>query len=702
MNKHNILNTPIKYLDGVGEKSAEYLAKYLEVKTYKDLLFYFPYKHIDRSKLYTISEINQSIAEIQLVGKIISYNEVKGQKGNNRLIALFEDATGTIELVWFKNYNWIKSGFPIQSEVVVFGRVQSFSNQLNIPHPEIEKYEKFKLSKKEFQPIYSIPERFKEGKITSKTIQKWIFSLLQNIDKDLVEFFSTELRSENQIILRKDAFWQIHFPKDFLQLELAEKRLKFEEFFFFDLSMKLRKIFHKKTQASFSFKKIDHYVNTFYNNHLPFTLTNAQIKVLKEIRADLATESQMNRLLQGDVGSGKTIVALICMLIALDNNFQACLMAPTEILAQQHHLGLSDLVSNLDIKIKLLTGSTPAKERRLIDSTLQSGELQILVGTHALIEDSVVFKNLGLVIIDEQHRFGVQQRARMWRKNTKPPHNLVMTATPIPRSLMKTVYGDLDLSIIDELPKGRKPIKTFHKKNSHRLEVIHFIKTQIKEGRQVYVVYPLIEKSEKLDLHDLMDGYEGLSREFQLPEYKISVLHGKMKPADKDHEMQRFVKGETQIMVATTVIEVGVNVPNASVMVIENAERFGLSQLHQLRGRVGRGASQSFCILMTKDHLSTDASTRIKTMTRTNDGFEIANVDLELRGPGNVLGTQQSGVLPFKLANIVKDQELFSLVQNAVNLTLNEDPELILQKNEKLKLHYHQNIKPQSAWAKIG
>jgi ATP-dependent DNA helicase RecG len=702
MNDSQFLATPIQFLDGVGEKNAAYLSKYMEIKTCKDLLFYFPYKHIDRSKIYAINEVNPTMAEIQLIGKITHFKEVKGQKGNARLVADFYDQTGSIELVWFKNYQWIKNNYPINQEIVVFGRMQNFGNQYNIVHPEIEKSEKFQLSEKGFQPIYSIPERIKERKISSKTIQKWVQNLLHKIENQEEDFFSQEIRSIYQLIARKEAFWQIHFPKNFIELDQAERRFKFEEFFFFDVSMKFRKIDHKKNYPSFPFKKIGNYVHEFHQNHLPFSLTNAQIKVIKEIRSDLLKNSQMNRLLQGDVGSGKTIVALICMLIALDNDFQACLMAPTEILAQQHFNGLSELVSPLGITIKILTGSTSAKERRLLHESLQLGELQILIGTHALIEDGVIFKNLGLVVIDEQHRFGVQQRAKMWKKNTKPPHNLVMTATPIPRSLMKTVYGDLDLSIIDELPVGRKPIKTFHKKNSHRLEVLHFIKKQIEEKRQVYVVYPLIEESEKLDLHDLMDGYESLSREFPLPKYKISVLHGRMKPKDKDFEMQRFVRGETQIMVATTVIEVGVNVPNASVMIIENAERFGLSQLHQLRGRVGRGAAQSFCVLMTKDNLSQDAFTRIKTMVQTNDGFEIANVDLELRGPGNVLGTQQSGVLPFKLANITKDNSLFTVVQHAVDFILSDDPTLSLPKNEKLKIYYQQNIKTQTAWAPVG
>ncbi|MFA9290628.1 MAG: ATP-dependent DNA helicase RecG [Solirubrobacteraceae bacterium] len=699
---NSILSTPIKFLDGIGEKNAEYLLKYLNISTYKDLLHYFPYKLIDRSKFYTISELNTGLAEIQLIGKITEFKEVKGQKGSSRLVAIFEDKTGILELVWFKNYSWIQSKVKTNEEIVVFGRIQSFGNKFSVSHPEIEKLESFKLKTKTLEPVYSIPETFKSKRISSKTIQKWINTILTKINFEIDDFFSEEFKNNYGLIGRYDSFLKIHFPQNLIQLNEAENRLKFEEFFFFDLSLKQRKIYNKKKNISYPFTNIGHYVNDFYTKHLPFKLTNAQIKVIKEIRNDLRSEYQMNRLLQGDVGSGKTIVALISMLIALDNNYQCCLMAPTEILANQHFTGISKLVNPLNINIKLLTGSTNKKERNYIFENLENGEIKILIGTHALIEDTVKFKNLGLSIIDEQHRFGVQQRAKLIKKNKKLPHNLVMTATPIPRSLMKTVYGDLDLSIIDELPTGRLPIKTFHKKNSHRLEVISFIKSQILIGRQIYVVYPLIEESSTLDLMDLMDGYESLSRDFPLPEYKISILHGKMKPADKAYEMERFIKGDTQIMVATTVIEVGVNVPNASVMVIESSERFGLSQLHQLRGRVGRDSNQSFCILMTKDKLSDEANTRIKTMVRTNDGFEIANVDLQLRGPGNVLGTEQSGVLPFKLASITKDQSIFNLAQKAVDFILTEDINLDLEKNKKLKYYLQKTISKQTYWSTIG
>ncbi len=699
---NSILSTPIKFLDGIGEKNAEYLLKYLNISTYKDLLHYFPYKLIDRSKFYTISELNTGLAEIQLIGKITEFKEVKGQKGSSRLVAIFEDKTGILELVWFKNYSWIQSKVKTNEEIVVFGRIQSFGNKFSVSHPEIEKLESFKLKTKTLEPVYSIPETFKSKRISSKTIQKWINTILTKINFEIDDFFSEEFKNNYGLIGRYDSFLKIHFPQNLIQLNEAENRLKFEEFFFFDLSLKQRKIYNKKKNISYPFTNIGHYVSDFYTKHLPFKLTNAQIKVIKEIRNDLRSEYQMNRLLQGDVGSGKTIVALISMLIALDNNYQCCLMAPTEILANQHFTGISKLVNPLNINIKLLTGSTNKKERNYIFENLENGEIKILIGTHALIEDTVKFKNLGLSIIDEQHRFGVQQRAKLIKKNKKPPHNLVMTATPIPRSLMKTVYGDLDLSIIDELPTGRLPIKTFHKKNSHRLEVISFIKSQILIGRQIYVVYPLIEESSTLDLMDLMDGYESLSRDFPLPEYKISILHGKMKPADKAYEMERFIKGDTQIMVATTVIEVGVNVPNASVMVIESSERFGLSQLHQLRGRVGRDSNQSFCILMTKDKLSDEANTRIKTMVRTNDGFEIANVDLQLRGPGNVLGTEQSGVLPFKLASITKDQSIFNLAQKAVDFILTEDINLDLEKNKKLKYYLQKTISKQTYWSTIG
>jgi ATP-dependent DNA helicase RecG len=669
---NEFLSTPIEFLKGVGPNRAELLKKEAGIFTFNDLLHYFPFRYVDRSQYHTVAELPQLDGYAQLKGKIVHVSERLIGK-QNRLIAKFQDHTGSIELVWFQGAKWIKPLLKPDVEFQVYGKAKLFGSSFNIPHPELVEFEKVKFEKG-LQAVYSSSEKLGMNGLSSKGIEKIITALVLQLQGKIAETLPLSIVQDLHLISAENAFIQIHCPIDEANANKARIRLKFEELFFLQLEMLMRKLISIRKTGGHVFTEVGLPFTDFYENYLPFSLTNAQKRVLKEIRKDFLTGHHMNRLLQGDVGSGKTLVALLTMLIGIGNGFQAALMAPTEILASQHFVTLVDLLKQMDLKIELLTGSVGKKDRRRIHEGLENGEINILVGTHALLEDVVQFKNLGVVVIDEQHRFGVAQRARMWKKNTIPPHVLIMTATPIPRTLAMTFYGDLDVSVIDELPPGRKSIETSHRFESNRVTVFGFMKSEIAKGRQIYVVYPLIKESETLDYNNLMDGYEAISRSFPLPEYRVSIVHGKMKPADKAFEMQRFVKGETQIMVATTVIEVGVNVPNASVMIIESSERFGLSQLHQLRGRVGRGAEQSFCILMTGIKLSRESKKRVATMVRTNDGFEIAEVDLELRGPGDIMGTQQSGDLDLKIADLSKDGQIVVLARDKAREILEEDP----------------------------
>ena len=608
-----------------------------------------------------------------------------------------------MELVWFRGHKWIRENLKLNEPYVVFGRISRYGSTFSMAHPEMELLSLHERGLKvAMQPIYPSTEKLSAKGITNRVLGKMIQQLFLESKGQFPESLSRNLMDELRLLSKSEALLNIHFPKNQELLAKAKFRLKFEELFFVQLQLISKKIIRKQKIKGLPFDQVGEKFTTFFEKHLPFELTNAQKRVIKEIRSDLGSNAQMNRLLQGDVGSGKTIVALMCMLLAIDNGFQACLMAPTEILANQHYQGLKELLGNMEVKMALLTGSTKKSERTLLHNQLENGNMNILVGTHAVLEDKVQFKNLGLAIVDEQHRFGVAQRSKLWHKNDVPPHILVMTATPIPRTLAMSLYGDLDISVIDELPPGRKPIKTVHRYDSNRLKVFQFIKDEIKKGRQIYIVYPLIKESEALDFKDLMDGYESIARDFPLPDYQISIVHGQMKPADKDYEMERFVKGETQIMVATTVIEVGVNVPNASVMIIESAERFGLSQLHQLRGRVGRGAEQSFCILMTGSKLSEDAKTRLQTMVHTNDGFEIAEVDLKLRGPGDLMGTQQSGMLHLKIADIVKDNQILKTARYHAVQLLKEDPKLEKPENALIRFAYAKMMQSAVIWGYIS
>ena len=695
----NILQTPIDYLKGVGPNRAEVLRKELGIQTYQDLLNFFPNRYLDKTRFYKISELQRTSADVQVVGKIINIKMVE-QKRGKRLVAEFTDGTGKIELIWFRGHKWIKENLKLNTAYVIFGKTNWY-NGFSMPHPEMELAEEYKKQlRTAMQPVYPSTEMLVKKGISNRVINKIIQQLFIETKGRFYDSLPNELLEDLKLIPKADALFNIHFPKNQELLAKAQFRLKFEELFYIQLQLIRKNIVQKQKIKGFVFEQIGENFSEFYNEHLPFELTGAQKRVVKEIRSDLGSGAQMNRLLQGDVGSGKTIVALLSMFIGLDNQFQAALMAPTEILAIQHYNGIKELCADLDTQVYLLTGSTKAAKRREIHAKLETGEIDILIGTHALLEDKVQFKNLGIAVIDEQHRFGVAQRAKLWRKNTIPPHILVMTATPIPRTLAMSLYGDLDVSVIDELPPGRKPIKTVHRYDSNRLKVFKFIKDEIALGRQVYIVYPLIQESETMDYKDLMDGYESIAREF--PDQQISIVHGQMKSADKDYEMDRFVRGETQIMVATTVIEVGVNVPNASVMIIESAERFGLSQLHQLRGRVGRGAEQSYCILMTSHKLSNDSKTRLETMVATNDGFEIAEVDLKLRGPGDLMGTQQSGILNLKIADIVKDNDILKTARYHAMQILKEDPDLTMEKNKVLRYTYSQLVKHKNIWNYIS
>lgn len=700
---NDILQTPIEYLKGVGPSRGEMLRKELNIHRYGDLLTLFPNRYIDRTRYYKINELQAGNTEVQIIGKIIHLKTIEQSKGRGRLVATFVDETGEMELVWFQGQKWIRESLKLNTPYVVFGKVTSFSGQFNMAHPELELLEEHKQSlRSAMQPVYPSTEKLTQKGISNRTINKMMQQLFVETQARFTESLPPNLMEELKLIPKNAALFNIHFPKSQELLAKAQFRLKFEELFFIQLQLITKNLIRKHKIKGHPFEKVGEHFNTFYQHHLPFELTNAQKRVIKEIRNDLGSNAQMNRLLQGDVGSGKTIVALLCMLMALDNGFQSCLMAPTEILATQHFNGLSELAKDLNINIKLLTGSTKTSERKIIHEALEKGELHILIGTHALLEDKVQFHNLGLAIIDEQHRFGVEQRSKLWKKNDIPPHVLVMTATPIPRTLAMSMYGDLDISVIDELPPGRKPIQTVHRYDSNRLKVWKFLKDEIAKGRQIYIVYPLINESEKMDYKDLMDGYESISRDFPLPQYSVSIVHGQMKPAEKDEEMRRFAAGKTNVMVATTVIEVGVNVPNASVMVIESAERFGLSQLHQLRGRVGRGAEQSYCILMTGHKLSNDSKIRLETMCKTNDGFEIAEVDLKLRGPGDIMGTQQSGVLNLQIADLVRDRDILQLARHEAIKLLKKDPAMSLPEHQTLRMIFMEMSKKKNIWNYIS
>ncbi|HWZ04330.1 MAG TPA: ATP-dependent DNA helicase RecG [Mucilaginibacter sp.] len=699
----SVFQTPIEYLKGVGLSRAGALKKELQIASFEDLLNYFPYKYIDRTRFYKIKDIQPDLPYVQVLARL-THMEILGEKHTRRLVAQAKDDTGIIELVWFQGIKWIEKTLIIGKAYVLFGKPGFFNGKAQMAHPEMELYNAEAQQRKgnlTLQPAYNSTEKLKQLSLDSKGLQKLVAGLLEQHLREVHETLPLYIINRFKLTGRADAYKNIHFPDDAAKLNEAVLRLKFEELFFLQLKLLKNKLLHTQKFKGNIFQSVGNTFNDFYHHKLPFPLTNAQKRVLKEIRQDTQRGVQMNRLLQGDVGSGKTVVALMSMLIAIDNGFQTCIMAPTEILANQHYQTIKELIGDDFIEVALLTGSTSKKTRNVLHANLESGGLKILIGTHALIEDKVQFKNLGFVVIDEQHRFGVEQRAKLWRKNTIPPHILVMTATPIPRTLAMTLYGDLDISVIDELPAGRKPIQTVHFYESQRLRMFGFMKQEIAKGRQVYVVYPLIQESEKLDLKNLEDGTEVMAHEFPLPDFRISIVHGKMSAADKQFEMNRFIKGETQIMVATTVIEVGVNIPNASVMIIENAERFGLSQLHQLRGRVGRGAEQSFCILMSHTKLSRDGRIRLDTMVKTNNGFEIAETDLQLRGPGNIDGTQQSGVLDLKIANIVTDQELLITVRRFVENIFEKDPQLVAPENQIL----HQSLRSKEeglSWNKIS
>ncbi len=698
----NLLQTPIEYLKGVGPNRGDLLRKELGIRFYEDLIQHYPNRYIDRTRYYKINELRNQPAEVQLIGKIINIKMVE-QKRGKRLVATFADETGQMELVWFQGHKWIKDSLQLNVPIVIFGKCTLFNYVFSMSHPEIELLSEHEKSlRSALQPVYPSTETLTNRGVSSRVVSKMMQQLFLETQNLFTESLPTYLISELKLMSKKEALFNIHFPTSNDALAKAQFRLKFEELFFIQLQLITKNLIRKHKIKGHPFTQVGAYFNDFFQNHLPFELTNAQKRVLKEIRNDMGNPAQMNRLLQGDVGSGKTIVAFMSMLLALDNGFQSCLMAPTEILANQHFFGLSELAKDLNINIKILTGSTKTSERKIIHEALEDGSLHIIIGTHALLEDKVQFKNLGLAIIDEQHRFGVEQRSKLWKKNTIPPHVLVMTATPIPRTLAMSLYGDLDISVIDELPPGRKPIQTVHRFDSNRLKVWKFIRDEIEKGRQIYIVYPLIQESEKMDFKDLMDGYESISRDFPLPKYSISIVHGKMKPADKDAEMRRFSEGKTNIMVATTVIEVGVNIPNASVMIIESAERFGLSQLHQLRGRVGRGAEQSYCILMTSHKLSSDSKTRMETMCATNDGFEIAEVDLKLRGPGDLMGTQQSGVLQLQIADIVRDKDILLLARQEAMKLLRADASMDRPEHAALKSVFMALSKKKNIWNYIS
>jgi ATP-dependent DNA helicase RecG len=701
---YDFFENPVEYVKGVGPRKAEMLKKELNIFTFGDLLHFYPFRYVDRSKFYKASEVSEDMPYVQLRGKISNVQSVGGKR-TIRMTAQFRDDTGTVELVWFNGFQWIREKLESAKEFIVFGKPGVFNRTITIAHPDLEDAALAERTpvNASLQPYYSSTEKLKSVGLDSKGFERVMKNLVISARSSIPEILPAPMIAQLNLVSRETALLRIHFPENNDNLQAALRRLKFDEFFFIQLKLLQLKFIRLQKPDGFTFEKVGEVFNTFYHQLLKFELTGAQKRVVKEIRKDMGSGNQMNRLLQGDVGSGKTLVALLSMLIAIDNGYQTCIMAPTEILAAQHFASIGRFVEGLGLKIALLTGSTKKAERRVMHEALRKGEIHILIGTHALIEDEVQFMKLGLVVIDEQHRFGVAQRARLWEKSPgTPPHVLVMTATPIPRTLAMTLYGDLEVSVIDELPPGRRPVKTYLFSDSARLKVFDFMKKMITEGRQVFVVYPLIKESETLDLKDLMDGYDSICRAFPPPEYAVSIVHGKMKPAEKDYEMQRFVKGETHIMVATTVIEVGVDIPNASVMVIENAERFGLSQLHQLRGRVGRGAAQSFCLLMAGQKLSSDGKVRLKTMVETNDGFRIAETDLKLRGPGDIQGLQQSGIVDLRLADIVKDEQILLFAREFAIKVLSADPELSHPENRPLADHLRRVRRQQGDWGHVS
>lgn len=694
MNRLDLDKRSVTYLPGVGPKKAEILRKEAQIVSYEDLLFYFPYKYIDRSRFYKVAEIRGDMPYIQLKGRIL-YFETFGEGRTKRLVGKFTDGTGTIDLVWFKGLNYITDKYRPGTDYIVFGKPAEFGHLYNIPHPDIDPVEQAGQVAGGLTPFYNTTEKMKKSFLNSRAIQNLQYTLLSSLNWEVPETLPDSVLKRIRMVSMTEAIRNIHFPESADKLKAAQVRLKFDELFFIQLNMLRSAGLRKRKLKGILFPTVGDYFNTFYRDYLPFELTGAQKRVMKEIRADMGSGRQMNRLLQGDVGSGKTLVALLAMLLAVDNHCQACMMAPTEILANQHYATVMGFLKDMDIRVALLTGSTRKKEREKLLPAIASGEIQLVIGTHALIEETVVFSSLGLAIIDEQHRFGVEQRSRLWTKNAVVPHVLVMTATPIPRTLAMTLYGDLDVSVIDELPPGRKPIRTLHRYDNKKAELYAFLRKEIERGRQVYVVYPLIEGSEKLDYKNLEDGFELFKEVF--PEYKVSMVHGRMKAADKDAEMQRFISGESQILMATTVIEVGVNVPNASVMVIESAERFGLSQLHQLRGRVGRGAEQSYCILVSSYKLSNDTRKRLEIMVGSNNGFEIAEADLRLRGHGDLEGTQQSGEgIDLKIANLAADGQILQFARDIAGEILNEDPDLQSESyrilNERLKTLFSRKV----------
>ena len=699
----SFLDTPISYLKGIGPQRAEVLQKELFIFTYKDLITHYPFRYVDRTQFHSVREVVEDLAYYQLRGHIIEIDFV-GDKRAKRLVAKFRDSSGVIELVWFQGAKWMAEKLKSNTEYIIYGKATAFMGRFNMAHPDINFVTpEFLASQSSFQSVYNSTEKLKFRNLDSDGIRKCMrLLIIQLSEQNIQETLTKTVIQDFNLLSKLEALKQIHFPDSKELVDKARFRLKFEELFYVQLKLLRSNIVRHQSVEGFVFGKVGDVFNDFYNKYLPFQLTNAQKRVVKEIRIDMGSGKQMSRLVQGDVGSGKTLVALLSMLLAVDNGFQSCLMAPTEILAKQHYATICELVEPLGLKVAILTGSSKTKARRELHADLSSGAIHILIGTHALIEDVVIFKNLGLVVIDEQHRFGVAQRGKMHKKNTQPPHVLIMTATPIPRTLAMTLYGDLDTSVIDELPPGRKPITTMHFMESQRLRLIGFMKQEIALGRQVYVVYPLIQESEKMDYQNLERGYDDLLKDFQPPHYQISIVHGKLTPQQKEFEMQRFIKRETQIMVATTVIEVGVNIPNASVMVIESAERFGLSQLHQLRGRVGRGADKSYCILMTSYKLGVDSKLRMETMVRTNDGFEISEVDLKLRGPGDLDGTQQSGVMDLKIADLAQDGQILQLARSSAQAILNEDPNLSTPENQLLLHQLQFQGKTRSSWSKIG
>lgn len=697
----DLLSTPIEYLKGVGPKRGAILRKEAGIFTFGDLLYYFPFRYIDRSQFHLVADIPFTEGAVQLKGKIKTCKEI-GRGRGKRLEARFTDESGSIDLVWFKGINWIKPKLTAGTELIVWGKAKQYGSKFNISHPELEFIKPGAPIKTGLQPVYHSGEKLQSAGFNSRGIERIVKELLPSVKNQVEDDLPPWMRSDLSLMGKEEALVLIHRPGDMNEAKKAQFRLKFQELFLLQTELLIRKQITQRKIKGFRFDQIGDQFNTFFNEHIPFELTGAQKRVIREIRKDLSSGIHMNRLLQGDVGSGKTLVALMVMLIAIGNGYQACLMAPTAILANQHYLSIQEMLKEMDIKVELLIGATKKSVRKDLHERLEQGEIDILIGTHALLEDVVLYKNLGLAVIDEQHRFGVAQRSKLWKKNLLPPHQLVMTATPIPRTLALTFYGDLDVSVIDELPPGRKDIQTSHRFESSRLKVFQFIEDEIKKGRQVYIVYPLIEESETMDYQNLMSGYEAITRRFPLPQYRVSIVHGKMNPDDKDHEMQEFAKGNTHIMVATTVIEVGVNVPNASVMIIESAEKFGLSQLHQLRGRVGRGAEQSYCILMTGYKLGENAKKRLETMCDTNDGFKISEVDLKLRGPGDIMGTQQSGILNLKLSDLAKDSQIVQAAREKASELLEKDPNFEEKEHQPLARKLRKIIQAKPNWSRIS